>query len=101
MAEASDVRVAENAEARRFEAYVSDELAGVLEYIPLAGKIIATHTEVGESFEGRGVGSRLVSATLDQLRADGRVVQPLCPYVTAYLRKHPEYADVVDQSTPH
>lgn len=97
----NDVRVVENPEAKRFEAYLGEQLAGVLEYIPLQGKIIATHTEIDEALEGRGVGSQLVAGTLDQLRGDGRHVQPLCPYVTAYLRKHPEYDDVVDQTTPH
>lgn len=94
------VRVAENAEKKRFEAWVDGELAGVAEYIPLPGKVIMTHTEVDEAYEGKGVGSRLVAGALDRLRTDHRVVQPLCPYVAAYIRKHPEYADLVDATTP-
>ena len=101
MADRPDLRVVENPDAKRFEGYLGEELAGVVEYIPLSGKIIATHTEVRDAFEGQGVGSQLVAGMLDQLRAGGRWVQPLCPYVTAYLRKHPEYSDVVDPSTPH
>ena len=88
-------------EATRFAARLGEELVGVLEYIPLDGKIIATHTEVDPAHEGQGIGSRFVAATLDQLRADGRLVQPLCPYVTAWLRRHPDYSDVVDPTTPH
>ena len=94
------VRVVDNPERKRFEGYVDDRLAGVIEYIPLPGKVIATHTEVEEALEGRGIGSQLVAGALELLRNDDRVVQPLCPYVTAYLRRHPEYADVVDSSTP-
>lgn len=96
-----DVRVVDNPAAKRFEGYLGDDLVGVIDYIPLPGKVIATHTEVDEALEGRGIGSKLVAGALGQLRADGRSVQPLCPYVTAYLRRHPEWADVVDQTTPH
>lgn len=95
------VTVVENPEHQRFEAHVDGELASFLQYIALPGKIIATHTEVWEQYEGQGVGSQLVSGTLEQLRADGRLVQPLCPYVAAYLRRHREYDDLVDQTTPH
>ena len=97
----TQLHVTDNPERKRFEGYLGDELVGVVEYIPLEGKIIATHTEVLEAFEGQGIGSRLVADMLEQLRAGGRVVQPLCPYVAAYLRRHPEWADVVDSSTPH
>ncbi len=96
-----DVDVIDNRDAKRFEAHVNGKLAGVTEYIPLPGKIIATHTEVSPGFEGQGVASRLVSKTLDVLRSEGRLIQPLCPYVAAYLRRHPEYDDVVDPTTPH
>ena len=97
----AELRVEDNPDRKRFEGYLGDELVGIVEYLPLDGKIIASHTEVLESFEGQGVGSRLVAAMLEQLRDEGRLVQPLCPYVTAYLRRHPEWADVVDPATPH
>ena len=93
--------VTDNPEAKRFEIHVDGDLAGVMEYIPLPGKIIATHTEVYPEFEGKGVGSTLVAEALGQLRADSRKIQPLCPYVAAYLRRHPDYDDVVDATTPH
>ena len=95
------VRVADNPERKRFEGFIGDELVGVVEYIPLDGKVIATHTEVEPAHEGQGVGSQLVAGTLQLLRDEGRLVQPLCQYFAAYLRRHPEYADVVDQDTPH
>lgn len=97
----AELRVEDNPDRKRFEGYLGDDLVGVVEYLPLEGKIIASHTEVLEAFEGQGIGSRLVAAMLEQLRDEGRLVQPLCPYVTAYLRRHPEWADVVDGATPH
>lgn len=99
--ERSGLTVVDAPDRRRFEGYLDGELVGVVEYIPLPGKIIATHTEVEPAYEGQGVGSQLVAQVLDRLRAEERLVQPLCPYVTAWLRRHPEYADVVDTSTPH
>lgn len=96
-----DVRVEDHPEAKRFEAHADGELLGFMEYIPLTRTVIATHTEVFEQYEGRGVGSQLVAGALDQLRADGRVVQPQCPYVAAFLRRHDEYADVVDPDNPY
>ena len=44
---------------------------------------------------GKGAGSRLVKGALDQVRADGLKVIPQCPFVKAYIDKHPEYADLL------
>jgi predicted GNAT family acetyltransferase len=59
------------------------------------GTILLVHTEVEPAFEGRGLGARLVTGALDDLRARGRTVVALCPFVRAYLRHHHEYADLV------
>lgn len=84
----------------RFEA--RDETgapAGVVTY-QLTGNIIAyTHTEVDPAFEGRGVGSTLARAVLDDARARGRTVVPICPFLSRWLEKHPEYHDIVARST--
>ena len=101
MPDAPRLTVSDNSAAKRFEAHADGELVGVLEYIPLDGKIVATHTEVTAEQEGKGVGSQLVAEVVAQLRRDGRLLQPLCPYVAAWLRRHPDEADVVDRSTPH
>lgn len=101
MSNASDVAVRDAPDAKRFEGRLDGELVGVIDYIPLPGKVIATHTEVFGNQEGRGIGSALVRGMIDIIRADGRRLQPLCPYVTAFLQRHPEHADVVDQTTPH
>lgn len=84
----------------RFEA--RDEtgaVAGMVTY-QLTGAIIAyTHTEVDPAYEGRGVGSTLARAVMDDARAKGRSVVPICPFLAEWLVKHPEYEDIVVRST--
>jgi uncharacterized protein len=53
------------------------------------------HTEVDPTFEGQGLGDRLVAGALDDLRARGRKLLPLCPFVRDYLGRHPQDADLV------
>jgi hypothetical protein len=87
--------VRENPEKRRFEAVVDGEVAGSLFYRDTEDGLVLIHTEVDEAFEGRGIGSRLVAGVLDDVRARGGEVVPICPFVKRYLERHPEYTDLV------
>jgi predicted GNAT family acetyltransferase len=89
------VRVERNDEARRYEARLDDELAGTLTFRAVAGHLTLVHTEVDPAFEGRGVGGALASSALDDARARGLGVRPLCPFVARYIERHPGYADLV------
>ena len=93
--EGDAARISDNTAAERYEAAVDGAAAGFLAYRNRDGRRVLVHTEVEPAFEGRGVGSELVAAALDDARSSGRKVVPLCPFVSAYLRRHPEYADVV------
>src|SRR3712207_7478230 len=55
------------------------------------------HTEVDDQFEGRGIGSALARGELDAARADGLDVLPLCPFMAAYIRDHPD--DYLDRKS--
>jgi predicted GNAT family acetyltransferase len=55
------------------------------------------HTEVPRALEGRGYASALATAALEHARHEGVKVIPSCPYVKAFLQRHPEYADLVAQ----
>jgi len=57
--------------------------------------VIITHTETPRALRGRGVASELVQGALELIRADGSKVIAACGFVVDYLRKHPEYADLV------
>ena len=56
--------------------------------------IIANHTGVPDAFRGQGAGLRLVERLVADARAEGVRIVPLCPFVNAQRRKHPEWADV-------
>jgi predicted GNAT family acetyltransferase len=90
-----DVEVVDNAEAQRYEAYVEGGLAGFLLYEPRPGRVVLIHTEVDPAFEGHGVGGRLAAFALDDLRGRGVRAVAQCPFVADYVRRHPEYRDVV------
>jgi hypothetical protein len=61
------------------------------------GRHFFVHTEVDEEFSGRGLGTRLVKQALDEVRDAGGKVVPLCPLFAAYIGRHPEYQDLVDE----
>jgi predicted GNAT family acetyltransferase len=61
-------------------------------------RMIFIHTEVDESYEGRGLGNRLAEAALEDVRGKGLVVVPLCPFIARYVQQHPEYHDLVATS---
>jgi uncharacterized protein len=78
----------------RYELAVEGHLAAA--YYDISGNVITfTHTEVPQELEGRGIGSKLIKNTLDQVRAQGLKVVALCPFVKAYIAKHSEYADLL------
>jgi len=60
------------------------------------GRVALLHTEVPEALSGRGVGSTLIRGVLDALRAEGAKVMPRCEFVAAYVERHPEYRDLLD-----
>jgi len=98
----SELVVRNNAEELRYEALRDGELVGIVRYRIEPGVVVLVHTEVDEAVEGTGVGSQLVRVALDDLRVRGVGLVPVCPFVAAYLRRHPEYGDLVgvDPATP-
>lgn len=71
--------------------------AGELTWSRLSpSKVIADHTAVDDSLRGLGVGAALVERLVADARRDGVTIVPLCPYVLAQYRRHPEWSDVMD-----
>lgn len=92
----TDVVVTNNDSASRYEAHVDGLLAGFADYRLKDDVILFTHTEVDPTFEGQGVGGALARFALDDVRADGtRQVVPLCPFIKAWIERHPDYTDLL------
>jgi uncharacterized protein len=90
-----ELRVIDNPAEQRYELWDGGTRAGLFEY-RIRGDVVAmTHTEVEPELQTKGLGTRLVADALADTRARGRTVQPFCPFVAAYIREHPEYADLV------
>ena len=89
-----DFNIDNNALASRFEARVNGELA-VLDYRIAGGTIFLLHVEVPASEQGRGIASSLSQAALEFSRDSGLKVVPRCPFVAAYMRRHPEFLQPV------
>ena len=87
-------KIRDNPALSRFE---MDTPAGVAfaRYRKQGDILIIPHTEVPPAIEGQGYGSRLVRAVLEHVRAQGLRVIPACPFVRAYVRRHPEFSDLV------
>jgi predicted GNAT family acetyltransferase len=86
--------VRDNKAQQRFEMRAGDDTA-VAYYRLEPGVITFTHTEVPAALWGRGIGSQLIRGALEAARTDGLKVAARCSFVSAYLRKHPEFNDIV------
>ena len=86
--------VINNRAHHRYELEVEGHLA--TEHYKLDGDVITfEHTDVPKELGGKGVGSKLVQGALDQVRASGMKLIADCPFVKAWIGKHPEYKDLL------
>jgi len=89
------VHVIDNPAELRYELTEDGERIGELRYRLEPGVVVLVHTEVDPAHEGRGLGTVLIRGALDDIRARGLELTPLCPFVRAYIARHPEYRDLV------
>ncbi|MFE7464471.1 GNAT family N-acetyltransferase [Streptomyces sp. NPDC057499] len=100
MSQDSPAPVVERVDARhRYTIQVDGEPAGFTVYRDRDGQRVFYHTEIDDAFAGRGLASILVTAALDDVRASGMRIVPVCPYVAKYLKKHDEFSDITDPVT--
>ncbi|NOW00754.1 GNAT family N-acetyltransferase [Isoptericola chiayiensis] len=96
MTDQPNVDVRDDVERQAFVAVLDDGTeAGFAAYRRADGVVTFTHTEVPDEFEGQGIGSRLVAGALQQVRDDGDRVVARCPFVHAYIERHPEHQDLL------
>ena len=93
----ADLEVKRDEEHSRYVAEVNGERA-LIDFRPAGpGVLDLRHTEVPVSQQGHGLGEELVRRALDDIRARGERIIPTCRFVSAFLRHHPEYGDLVEQ----
>ena len=95
----ADVTVRDNSELNRYEALVDPDgeqtVAGFATYEVDDGRITFLHTEVDDAYGGHGIGGAIVQQSLDDVRAKGFTVHPVCPFYKKFIKGHPEYEDLL------
>ncbi|MGJ6980601.1 GNAT family N-acetyltransferase [Aestuariimicrobium soli] len=91
----ADVTVTHAPSASRYEVHFNGELAGFIDYVQSGDVLDLTHTEVFPQFGGQGIGGQLVQGALDQIREAGQTIVPTCPFVATFVKRHPDYADLL------
>jgi uncharacterized protein len=88
------LKIFNNTEQQQFQVSVENDLAS-LEYRLYDGKLVLMHTEVPDKLSGHGIGTALAGYAFRYARTNHLPVKVYCPFVQAYLKRHPEYDDLV------
>lgn len=91
--------VRDNKTLHRFE-IEADGITAFLKYRRADGIVTFIHEEVPKAAEGHGIGSALAKGALDLVRAAGEKLIAACPFIANYIRKHPEYRDLLAKPLP-
>jgi hypothetical protein len=92
--DSASLEVRNNSEANRFEVTLGDTI-GEIDYQRHGTTYVFTHTGVPAEYGGQGVADRLAYVALETAKAEGAQVEPLCPFVRAYIQRHKEYQPLV------
>lgn len=93
-----DIELNNNSAKKVFEMQLGDQLAFVkYSNDNDENKIFLLHTEVPENMEGKGAGAAIVEKVFYYLENIQMKVIPLCPFIIAYLKRHPEWNRIVDK----
>lgn len=84
--------------ANRFEVLLENGQTAYLNYNEFDNSLNLSHTYVPKSFEGKGIAAAIVKIALDYARKNNLSIIPSCPYVAAYIERHPEHRDLVKQT---
>ena len=91
------IQVTHNPAENRFETYIDDKLSK-LDYIQDGKNFVITHVGVHPELRGQGVAGRIVQVGLEYAKERSLRVIPMCSYAAAYIRRHPEYAELTKQT---
>lgn len=85
-----------NGAKHRYELMTDGHLS-IVEYMITGNDVYLTHTEVPPVLEGRGIGSEIVSKALEDIKSRNMKLVPLCPFVAVYIKRHPEWNDLIKE----
>lgn len=92
-----DAKVRHDEEQQRYVLEINGQLLGFAQYHEEGDRQIFTHTEIDGSLSGKGMGSMLVRKSLDDARQRGKRIVPVCEFIGAYVKKHPDWNDLLEQ----
>lgn len=92
-----DVQFRDDPDLHRYLAEIEGRVVGMAVYQLRAGRHIFVHTETNSEYKGKGVGSALARFALDDVKAQGGTIVPLCPFIASWIEHHPEYRSMVDR----
>ncbi len=98
--ELENIEVIKNDSANQFQMELEGHLA-FIQFNEIKDRIALVHTEVPEELGGKGVGKALVEKTLKLIQESGKKVMPYCPFVFAYIKRHPEWQPLVSEKFPY
>ncbi len=99
-AQTPELDVRDNMESLCYDALIDGEVIGTVVYEYSGPRIVFLHTIVDPEFRGRRIGTTLVAAALDDVRARDLKLSNYCAFVSAFIGAHPQYADLIDPSHP-
>lgn len=89
------VSAVRNDDEARYEGRVDGELVATVDFVLRGDTVLVTHTGTKMEWRGRGIAAQLTTWALDDIRAQGRRLSPLCPYTARFIDSHPGYEDLL------
>jgi predicted GNAT family acetyltransferase len=90
-----DHLVRDNPGRERYELIVDDRIISIADYYLDGDTVVVPHVETDPAMRDQGMADRLMRGMLDHLRDHGKKIAPLCPFAAAFIREHPDDADLV------
>ena len=89
--EVEKLEVKNNTQRKRFEVELGEYDKAYIDYRKVGDRYTLVHTEVPQQYAGKGIADRLARGALALIEAEGAMISVTCPYLTKWLKRHPDY----------